>query len=241
MKMIKLFYWVIALLPCFNAYGQQAAIIIKTCDVSKDSSRSWPVRKYTSSKMYYKGAKMLSKIDYSFNGWQVYDSITYKYIGHNSIEMSYRPIYDIKNKAIKRYKLESNDTLPQKPLYGILSEINDQYYLSKPYLSDLSFLFKQKPLKENDTFKFNDGIIPTLFSEYGIPYNEQINSFTYAINQEGQIINDAFFFENYTVKRQYIYTKSKRLKEVYVIIEDSLNHTNSEYRESFAVRKVESF
>lgn len=224
---------IIFLFSYFTACSQQEVKIIKECYFS--GSVNFPSRKYICEKMYFQGRQLMSKIEYSPNGWQVYDSISYNYFGNVYIANSYKPTYDLDNRTIKDYKLESKDTVHQKTFSGKLSKINDQYHLSKPYLFDLWFLLQRNPRYENNTFTFKYGIIPSLFSKYGLPYNELLKSFVFTISPGNLIEGDVFIFQDYIVRRAYKYNGYHRLIEVQIRVEDKRNNITSEYREYFDI------
>lgn len=230
---MRVIYIIVFLFSYLTACSQQEVKIIKECYFS--GNESFPNRKYICQKMYFQGKQLMSKIEYSYNGWQVYDFTSYKYIKDGYITELYKPIYDLESRIFKGYELESTDTVQHKILSGKLVKINDQYHLSKPYLYDLWFLLERNPKNENNIFKFKYGIIPTLFSEYGLPYNELLKSFTFTISQDNLIEGDVFFFQDYIVRRKYKYNEYHRLKEVQITIENTKDNIISEYRESFEI------
>ena len=55
---------------------------------------------------------------------------------------------------------------------------------------------------------------PSILTEYGIPYNELLNSCSFSISEEGLIKKDIFYFEYFTLVINYDYGEYTLIKVV---------------------------
>ncbi len=216
-------------IACF----QQEVRIIKKC--SSSGNESFVDKNYICQKLFYEEQKLIWKVNYSYNEWQIYDSIYYEYKDSNYCVKTFQPTYKEGNKVVAGYQLSNVDCDQGKTFpSGYFSQINDQYLLSRPYLRDLNFLLQLSPIISDNEFKFKNGISPSLFSQYGIPYNELLDSFSFVVNQDDLIESDNFYFINYTLKRKYRYENS-RLQDVIIIVENKRTNVVSEFKEHFEI------
>lgn len=122
------------------------------------------------------------------------------------------------------------------PLILSVLKTDDKYGLSKEYLLDLQFLLERNPMRKDDVFQFKGGIIPSLFQQYGIPFNESLLIFSFTKGGNNLILSDSFSFDNYTLTRKYMYNSNNVLEEVQIIVRDKKNKSTSQFREYFEIR-----
>lgn len=211
----------------------QQITINKVCIV--EGSKSFVGKNYTCQKLVYSNENLAWTISYSYNGWQIYDSIYYEIKDTTCCVKTFRAEYDEGFKAVSNYILESVDC-GQKVGFSdnLLASINDQYSLSKPYLDDLNFLLKLKPINRGTEFSFKEGVSPSLFPQYGILNSEVLNSFFVVVGADNHIRNDGFYFLNFTLEREYTY-KGARLHEVIINVKNKKTNSISTFRERFEI------
>ena len=232
MVRIKLIFTCLFLGMSQMACSQQNVVILKKC--FSEGQESFPSKNYTCEKLFFNGQKLSYKINYSSNGWQIVDSVSYQIEGSKLCAKSYQPLYDIENRRVTDYQLNSVDCNPNEVLSNDrLSQINDKFYLSREYLAALNFLLSKDPKQTDNGFLFDGGIIPSLFTQYGIPYDEPLSTFDFTI-EDGVIKSDSFVYENYVLKREYEY-KSRMLEEVKIVVTNRKGVETSEYREYFEI------
>jgi len=216
------------------ACSQQNVIIQKKC--FSVATESFPAKSYICQKIFFSGQILIYKVDYSYNGWQIIDSVAYQKEGLKYCSKSYQPVYDFENRTIKSYqllyvdcnqvKVSSNDKFPK---------INDKYGLSREYLYELELLISKNPERNAGGYKFNGGIIPTIFGQYGIPYDETLYAFTFSI-KNSVVKEDSFTYEHFILNRSYQY-ENGFLKEVKIVIKDGEERTISQFREVFELEQ----
>lgn len=96
------------------SYSQQKEIILKKC--FSESTESFTSKNYICQKMAFEDQYLIYKINYSDNGWQIYDSIVFKKEGEKFCIKKYQPIYDVKNRVLKSYELLYVDCYEEEPL-----------------------------------------------------------------------------------------------------------------------------
>jgi hypothetical protein len=208
------------------ACSQQKEIILKKC--FSESTESFPSKNYTCQKLSFEGENLVYKINYSYNGWQIIDSIAYLNEGGKDCIKSFQPIYDVENRTVKSYELLNVDCNQKIVSFN---NINDKYGLSKEYLGSIQSLLSKHPEKNNDEYKFKEGIIPSLFTQYGIPYNEPLSAFTFKI--EGDVLqDDSFVYESFILTRNYEY-ENELLKQVKIVVKDRSERIISQFTETF--------
>lgn len=228
MKFRFVFIYIFAL-ASLVACSQQNEIIQKRC--FSESTESFPSKNYTCQKLFFEDENLIYKLNYSSNGWQIIDSIAYlNERGEDSIK-SFQPIYDVENRTIKSYELLNVD-LSQKNV--LFNNIGDKYGLSKEYLESIQFLLSKYPEKNNDTYKFKDTIIPSLFTQYGIPYSESLSTFTFKI-QDDMLQNDLFVYDSFVLTRNYEY-ENRLLKQVKIVVKDRSEKVISQFIETFELK-----
>lgn len=193
--------------------------------------------------MYFRDKDMIREIHYANNGWQVLDSISYERNGLLICAKTYAASYNELQPARYRYSL--TDTVCNKiaPLpKGPLPEIEDRFSLVQPYFAEISKigLFEHAVLSEKRNHVFSiilkGHYIPSIHGAYGIPFDEQLNSCTFMVSKEKLLIQDNFYYKNFTVSRAYKYA-DLMLKEVIIHIKGK--GTNNKYAERFRVARVE--
>lgn len=200
--------------------------------------RSTEKRTYKCQELCYKDSILIWELNYSYNGWQITDSVYY--INEDSAHCAkiYFATYDEDPDSTStphyeyRYlDCDQYDYLKTQSFY----RINDTYSLSKRYLEDLELLLGLDPNSVNDEFEFEKPVIPSILTKYGIPYNEQMSSFSFELNDSRNLIlNDAFIFENYVVIRKYDYQEDM-LEKVSITVTSKENGQTKKYSESFKI------
>ena len=218
----------------FTTYSQENIKVVKMCSLFGD--KSFTNKNFKSQDIFFKGDVLIGQINYSYNGWQIYDSIAYETKGLNLCLKTFAAIYDVNEKLFKKYKYIGVNCDEQVVFSNKhLNKVNDKYLLSRPYLKILDLLLTLNPNKVNNHYFFNKGIIPTIFTEYGIPSNEVLNSFSFNIIHDNNLIsNDEFYFLDYIVKRKYRYLNSV-LQSVTIIVESTKNLIIREYEEKYII------
>ncbi len=206
--------------------SQEKAIVLKKC--LSESTESFPSKNYTCQKLSFVNQVLNYKVNYSFNGWQIIDSIAYQNDNGMHCVKSFQPVYDIENRIIKSYVLLNVDCNQTNVLFN---EIKDKYGLSREYLANLEFLLSKKPEKHEKRYQFKGGIIPSLFTQYGIPNDGLLQAFSFKI-EDNMIKSDSFMYENLTLSRNYKY-ESGLLKEVKIFVKDREGNTLSQFKEVF--------
>lgn len=195
------------------ACSQQKEVIIKKCIT--EPTESFPSKNYACQKLSFEGHNLIYKINYSSNGWQIIDSIAYLNEGEKYCIKSFQPIYDVENRIVKSYELLNVDCNQTNESFN---NINDEFDLSREYLESIQFLLSKNPEKNNDVYNFKNGIIPSLFTQYGIPYNETLSAFTFMI-KDNVLQEDSFVYESFVLVRNYEY-ENGLLKKVRIKVKD---------------------
>lgn len=211
---------------CEFTHSQDKATIIKKCFSSK--TESFPSREYTCQKIIIKNEQIVYKIIYSYNGWQILDSITYEIKGNQTCIKSHFPIYEPSTLLLKEYQPNATKCFNRNDFQ---IEIKDKFGLSEEFITPIYFLLSQQPVKSNETFRFSKDLAPSLFTQYGISYNEQLMSFQFKI-KDGLLYDDRFEFENYTLTRKYSYAEQV-LNKVDIHLFNTKGDTLSEFTEIF--------
>lgn len=198
--------------------------------------RSSEKRTYKCQELFFKDSSLIWELNYSYNGWQITDSIYYSYEDSAHCAKVYFATYDedSDSTSVPHYEYRYLDSSQNDYLKTqSFSRINDTYSLSKYYLRDLNLLLGLNPKRVNGEFQFDKPIIPSILTKYGIPYNEQLCSFSFKLdNSHKLILNDMFTFENYIVTRKYYYQQDK-LEKVLIIVTSKKNEQTNEYSEIF--------
>jgi hypothetical protein len=212
------------------ACSQKKEIILKKC--FSESTESFTNRNYICQKLSFVNQTLIYKINYSYNNWQIIDSVTYQREKEKYCIKFFQPVYDITNKVVIKYKLLNIDCNHTNIIFN---NINDTYSLTRDYLESIEFLLSKNPVKNNSEYVFKDSIIPSLFTRYGIPYNEPLISFAFEIKND-IIENDSFIYENFILTRNYKYEKSL-LKEVEIVVTNRDKKNIFQFYESFELKK----
>lgn len=210
--------------------SQQSNVILKKC--FSESTKSFKSKNYICQKLIFKEQNLICKINYSSNGWQIIDSVSYQNEGGKYCVKSYQPLYDVENKSVKNYELLNiNCNQVKESSYDNLLQIKDKYDLSSVYIDNIEFLLSKNPEKSVKGFIFKNGIIPSLFVQYGIPYDELLNALTFNIKNK-LLKDDSFVYKNFVLTRNYEYDNGL-LKEVRIEVRDRKERIISQFREVF--------
>ncbi|HBX21778.1 MAG TPA: hypothetical protein DEF88_15175 [Porphyromonadaceae bacterium] len=192
-------------------------------------------KKYKTQELFFKKDKLLWAKNYSYNGWQIIDSLSYEYSDSIIYRHIFYPIYDETKRSFIKYKfMRTQAELRHAFSNNILSSINDNYHFSKCYLKDIDLLLNSEPIYENGVYKFPDGMIPSILLNYGIPYNENLYSFSFKI-KENLIIEDSFDFLHYFIRRKYNYDNNI-LQKVIIEVHNKKSKDNFIYNEEFILQ-----
>ena len=205
---------------------QSNVIVSKKC--FSEPIEGFPGKNYTCQKLSVVGQTLDDKINYSSNGWQIIDSVAYQNDRGKHCAKSFQPVYDVGNRIVKSYELLNVEC---DQVNVLLNEIKDKYGLSREYLANLNFLLSKNPEKTEKGYQFKDGISPSLFSQYGIPYDKILKTFSFNI-EDNMIKADSFMYHSLTLSRKYEY-ESGQLKEVKIFIKDRDGNILSQFREVF--------
>lgn len=228
---MRLFCFVISVCLSFSACSQNEFTIVK--HNLESGNGSFVAKDYKSQELYYKGESLISQINYSNNGWQIYDSIAYEKRGMKLCTEIFNAEYDVRKKLFKGYGSSSVNCDKGILLSSdLLNKVADKYFLSKPYLEDLDLLLSYNPNKLNDEFRFEEGFAPSIFTKYGIPFNAVINSFSFIIDKDNLIKSDVFYFAGFAVYREYKYSESI-LEKVIIRVENKTRSLNRRFEEKF--------
>lgn len=204
--------------------SQEKAVVLKKC--LSETTESFPGKNYACQKLSFVDQSLVYKINYSYNGWQIIDSIAYQNDGEKHCVKSFQPVYDVENRIVKSYELLNVDCDQANVIFN---EIKDKFGLSREYLADLEFLLSKNPEKNEKGYKFKSGIIPSLFTQYGIPYDGLLKAFSFNID-DNMIKADSIVYSNFALSRNYEY-ESGRLKEVKIFVNDREGNILSQFRE----------
>ncbi|PZX48947.1 hypothetical protein [Algoriphagus chordae] len=208
---------------------QSNVIVLKKC--FSEPLEGFPSKNHTCQKLSFVGQTLDYKINYSFNGWQIIDSVAYQNDKGKLCAKFFQPVYDVENRIVKSYELLNVDC---NQVTVFLNEIKDKYGLSRDYLANLNFLLSKNPEKTEKGYQFNGGIIPSLFTKYGIPYDKLLKAFSFNI-EDNMIKADSFMYDTLTLSRKYEY-ESGQLKEVKISIKDRDENILSQFREVFELK-----
>ena len=209
--------------------SQDKVVVLKKC--LSESTESFPSKNSTCQKLFFVNQALTYKLNYSFNGWQIIDSIAYQNDSGKHCVKFFQPVYDVENRIVKSYELLNVDCNQTNVLFN---EIKDKYGLSREYLANLEFLLSKNPEKNEKKYLFKGGIIPSLFSQYGIPYDELLRAFSFNI-KDNMIKADSFVYDSLTLSRNYEY-ESGLLKEVKILVKDREGNILSQFREVFELK-----
>lgn len=201
---------------------------------SKGTS-SFISKDFKSKDMYFENDILISEVNYAYNNWQIYDSIYYYKKNNLLCNNTYVPQYN--DRIIIDYKLKDIDckNINGNLINVKLNKISDDFKLSKYYLMDLELLLSNNPLKVNENkYVFKQGLIPSILSDYGIPFDENLFQFTFNIDKDNLIKSDFFEYDNYNVERYYSY-HNNFLNEVNIIVTNKKNDIVRNYKEQFKI------
>jgi len=227
MKIIYLFIFIsISQVAC--SHKNENIRIIKECSSEGKTHKC--------QELCFKDSSLIWELNYSYTGWQIIDSIYYNLEDSVNYAEVYFATYeeDSDSTSVPHYEFRyfnknQNNYLKSKPF----SKIADAYFLTRSYLKDLKMLLELKPIKDSAGFLFEKPVIPSILTQYGIPYNEQLSSFSFELNDSGSLIlKDSFTFDNYIVKRNYSY-QNDVLEKVVITITKRKNGQIKEYIEVF--------
>lgn len=230
---MKIFYFFIFIsisqIYCFNK-NENTRIIKER--ISKEKS-------YKCQELCFEDSSLIWELNYSYNGWQIIDSIYYYFKDSVNYSEVYFATYeeDSDSTSAPHYEFryfEKNQNKYRKSTF--FSKIADGYYLSRYYLKDLKMLLDLNPINDGGIFFLKKPITPSILTQYGIPYNEQLSSFSFELNDTDKfILRDLFTFDNYIVRRNYSY-KNNVLEKVKITLTNREKKQIKEYIEVFKLK-----
>jgi len=227
---MKFIYICIFIFIGYAALSQDEIKIIKV--------RSSEKRSYKCQELILKNSNLYYSHSYSYNGWQITDSICYENEDTTRCAKVYFATYDdgstSTSGSVPHYEFRYLDCNFNSYLKSkLFSKISDTYLLSGFYINDFNSLLELNPNKIDNEFRLKNPVAPSLFPTYGIEYNEPLISFTFQLNDKSNLIlTDSFTFENYVVSRKYSYN-SNILENVLIIVKNRKNGLTHEYSEIF--------
>lgn len=194
----------------FQSFSQDVVIwkqILRFCN-----DRYLP-KVYIASKYCYRDTTLLYRMDYSDNGWQIYDSISYT----RDNGLWYISYYDATDTDLRLHQRFSDTIQDLYYTNNDLQYIVDKYCVLSYYLNGINELIHQcKKMSPHliqtqigDTcyYFFKDVNHTLLFAEYGIPMEESLNNYCCHIGEHGEYDWDKFCFSEYTISRHFDYDK----------------------------------
>ena len=171
---------------------------------------------------------------FAFNGWQVLDSVTY----NGNEKITYKAEYSEGHKAFEYSKEDSSVQFDIDKNFRCPSK--DKYHLSNFYFEDLLVVHRLMGLKTIDTKSdkvIKPNFAPMILTEYGIPHNELLDSCLFSISEEGFIQKDIFYFENFTLVRNYDYW-DYTLRKVVISKFNNAHNSTEQIIEKFEIEKT---
>lgn len=176
---------------------------------------------YIASKYRYCDNTLLYKMNYSDNGWQVIDSITYK----KNNELWYISYFDT-DASLRLHHRFSDTTQNLHYTNNALHYTIDKYGVLPFYLDGINELIfickKQSPhliqthISDTCYFFFKDVGHTLLFAEYGISMEETLMMYCCYIGKHGVYDWDKFCFSGHTVVRCFEYDTQGNLCKVVI-------------------------
>lgn len=225
------------LIFCAGVSFSYAQDVVLWKHVLRFSNDRYLPKGYIESKYCYRDTTLLYEMDYSDNGWQIYDSISYNR-DHGLWYIS--SFYSDTN--LQLY-LRFRDTA--ETLFRTNSDIHytpDKYHIISRYLNGINDIISTCRADSSvsiyywgDTccYSFVDVDYPLLFSGYGVPMEESLERYCCHIGRSGEYDWDKFIFSNYTVMRYFDYDKYGNICKV------TITRTHNETKER--VSWIESF
>lgn len=200
---------------------------------------------YISTKYHYRDTAILYKMDYADNGWQVYDSISYKK-ENNLWYISYFDAYD---PSLRMYHRFSDTT---QNLHSSNNDIHyavDKYGILPGYLdgiNEIIFLYKknsphliQTHIGDTCCYYFEDGNSTLLFGEYGVGMEDTLKMYCCHIGEHNEYARDKFLFSSYTFVRFFEYDKYGNVTKVTIIRTNNAKKEKDTWIESFILTPVD--
>ena len=226
------------LIFCAGVSFSYAQDVVLWKHVLRFSNDRYLPKGYIASKYCYRDTTLLYKMDYSDNGWQIYDSITYK--KHNGLWCISHFEPDTNSQLYLRFSdtVENPFRMNKDILY-----VSDKYNILPRYLNEINNLIYQcktdslppilKHLNDTCCYLFVDVDHTLLFADYGIPMEESLERYCCHIGRSGEYDWDKFIFSNYTVMRYFDYDKYGNICKVTITRTHNKTKENVTWIESF--------
>lgn len=221
-------------------HGQGCDTIVKYTKLFEANND--PRQDYVNSIYVYDNKELMYNINYSYNGWQIYDSIAYKYVNNKMLAFVYQATY-----FPLKYELIYVDTISTLlNNYSILWSLHiDAHKIMYQYVKTidyvLSALYQTLPIVIQKDFLFSTGDIliqgiGLFFAKYGIPYNAKLVCTSFYINDIGNLVFDEYIFESYIVTRYFKYSNEGNVNEVIIRTIDKINGTAVLWEEKYILK-----
>jgi hypothetical protein len=184
-------------------------------------------------------SKINYEINYAYNGWQVLDSVRYIYHDDSIIQLShFRAKYDENYTKIVDHELYKVESVSLNCYYCMSTlGFHDRYLVLKSYLKIWEQIFEIEQHKYGVGFGmhaivFENKVIVSRFMQYGLQYNESLDSCSFTIDENYRLSSDRFIFESSRVERTFVYDDIN-LIEVRLDVSTDNGATSRRYIEQF--------
>lgn len=197
---------------------------------------------YIATKYQYCDTTLLYEMNFSDNGWQVYDSVSY--IMNNGLWYVSHYDSDTNSQLYLRY----SDTI--KSLYytnGDIQYNTDKYNILSRYLNGINSLISscktethlsvKRYLGDTCCYYFADADYTLLFADYGIPMKENLEKYCCNIGNQGEYDWDFFEFSEYTILRHFDYDNIGNIYKITVTKTRKNSKKKTTWIESFLVQE----
>ena len=235
---------ILFLIICSGATLSSAQNVVIWKHILRISNDRYLPKGYIASKYRYCDTVLLYKMDYSDNGWQVYDSISYK--KQNGLwHISY---YDSDTNS--RLYLRFSDTIENLHSNNDdIQYVSDKYHLLFSYLDGINRHMTRcntesthplsKKIDDTYCYDFKDAEQSLLFSDYGIPMKETLKQYCCYVGKQGEYVWDRFIFSGYTIMRLFDYDKNGNLFKVTITRTHISTQNKVTWIESFFLTSLE--
>jgi hypothetical protein len=153
---------------------------------------------------YYKDKTLLYSIGYTSNSWQITDSVVYDMDGCYKL---YVPDYYFGTRHIMSYKLRKTGCDITLTMSRVTT-VPDMYQNTDEYASLISFLVAYAPGRwiDTGTYKYNQSAVPSILTQYGIPFNAKLYSFSCRLDVNRRLATHNLRYERYNVSRSFTYS-----------------------------------
>lgn len=196
---------------------------------------------YIASKYRYHDTTLLYEMDFSYNGWQVYDSVAY----NNNNGVWYISTFCPDSNF--QFYLRSSDTTENLFNKNVDIHYNtDKYNILSRYLNDINFLISTyntdsnllswNNLGDTSCYYFIDADYTLLFAHYGIPMKDYLEKYCCHIGKHGEYDWDIFSFLEYTIVRSFDYDIHGNINKVTITRTHAKSNEKTIWIETFPIQ-----